>query len=156
MMEGVEIKELVQRVDNRGYLMEILRGSDKIKADGNHTFGQVYMSAIYPAVIKGKHMHKIQTDHLCVIKGAAILHLEDGREGSKTFGLKDAIEMGESSWKLVKVPPGIWHSFENIGKEVCIFINYVTKEYDPEKPDEYRGKFDLKDKRMKTEVSAIG
>ena len=48
----------------------------------------------YPAVIKGKHMHKLQTDHLCVIKGLADLHLEDGREWSRTFGKKDTIPMG--------------------------------------------------------------
>jgi dTDP-4-dehydrorhamnose 3,5-epimerase len=156
MIEGIKTKELVQHCDKRGYLMEILRGSDSIKADGNGTFGQYYLSAIYPAVIKGKHMHKLQTDHLCVIRGSAVLHLEDGREGSITFGKKDAIRMGEGNWKLVVVPPGIWHSFENIGTDVCMFINYTTREYDAKQPDEHRGEFDLKDKKMKTDVSAVG
>ena len=94
MIDDVKIKELVQHRDTRGYLMEILRGSDAIKADGKGAFGQYYLSALYPAVIKGKHMHKLQTDHLCVIKGLADLHLEDGREWSRTFGKKDTIPMG--------------------------------------------------------------
>ena len=156
MIDGVKIKELVQHRDKRGYLMEILRGSDPIKTDGRGAFGQYYLSAIYPAVIKGKHMHKLQTDHLCVIKGAAVLHLEDGRAGSKTFGKKDAIRIGEEAWKLVAVPPGVWHSFENVGTEICLFINYTTTEYNAKQPDEYRGEFDLKDKMMKTDVSVVG
>lgn len=156
MIEGVKIKELVQHRDNRGYLMELLRGSDKEKADGKNAFGQVYLSTLYPAVIKGKHLHKLQTDHMAVIKGSAALHLEDAREGSPTFGKKEVVLMGEGSWKLVVIPPGIWHSFENIGTDVCFFINYVTHEYDPKNPDEHRGVFDLKEKRMKTEVSAVG
>ena len=156
MIEGVKIKGLLQHCDKRGYLMEILRGSDPEKADGSSAFGQYYLSAIYPAVIKGKHRHKLQTDHLCVIKGKAVLHLEDEREGSITFGKKETIEMGEGAWKLVVVPPGIWHSFENVGTDICLFINYVTREYDAKQPDEYRGEFDMKDKKMKTEVSTVG
>ena len=156
MIEGVKIKGLLQRCDKRGYLMEILRGSDPEKADGKAAFGQYYLSAIYPAVIKGKHRHKLQTDHLCVIKGAAVLHLEDEREGSITFGKKETVEMGDGNWKLVVVPPGIWHSFENVGTDICLFINYVTKEYDAKQPDEFRGEFDMKDKKMKTEVSTVG
>jgi len=156
MIEGVKIKELVQHKDNRGYLMEILRGSDKMKSDGKDSFGQFYLSTLYPAVIKGKHLHKLQTDHMTVIKGTAALHLEDAREGSPTFGKKDIMLMGEGNWKLVVIPPGVWHSFENIGADTCFFINYVTKEYDPENPDECRGDFDLKGKLMKTDVSAVG
>jgi len=156
MIEGIRIKELVQHRDKRGYLMEILRGSDAEKADGKSAFGQYYLSAIYPAVIKGKHRHKLQTDHLCVIKGSAVLHLEDEREGSITFGKKEAVSMGEGNWMLVVVPPGVWHSFENVGTDVCLFINYATREYDAAQPDEYRGAFDIKDRKMKTDVSVVG
>ena len=64
--------------------------------------------------------------------------------------------MGEEAWKLVAVPPGVWHSFENVGTEICLFINYATNEYNAKQPDEYRGEFDLKDKKMKTDVSVVG
>ena len=156
MIDGIKIKELAQRMDNRGFLMEILRGTDSIKADGRQAFGQVYMSAVYPAVIKGKHLHRKQTDHLCVIHGSAVLHLEDARDGSKTLGKKEAIPMGEGNWKTVVIPPGIWHSFENVGTETCLFINYCTHEYDPKNPDEHRGEFDIRDRKMKTDVSVMG
>ncbi|MDO8339053.1 MAG: dTDP-4-dehydrorhamnose 3,5-epimerase family protein [Candidatus Burarchaeum sp.] len=148
MIEGVEVKELKMIKDNRGFLMEILRGSDKMKADGQKAFGQMYISTAYPAVIKGKHLHKLQTDHLTVIKGRAAIHVEDARENSPTKGKKEVILVGEDNWKLVKIPPGIWHSTENVGTEVCYFINYVTREYDHKEPDEYRGQFDEADRKM--------
>jgi len=156
MIDGVEIKELVVHRDSRGFLMEILRGSDSIKADGPKAFGQYYLSTVYPGVIKGRHLHKLQTDHLCVIKGRGAIHLHDEREGSPTKGQKDVILVGEDNWKLVKIPPGVWHSTENIGTEVCYFINYVTREYDRMKPDEYRSQFDENDRKMPWKPLAMG
>ncbi|MFH1470914.1 MAG: dTDP-4-dehydrorhamnose 3,5-epimerase family protein, partial [Candidatus Micrarchaeota archaeon] len=144
MIEGVDIKKLTAHRDKRGFLFEILRGSDRIKADGKG-FGQVYMSACYPTVIKGKHMHKLQTDHLTVVRGNGVVHLHDTREGSKTKGEKMAVEAGENNLVLVKIPPEVWHSIENTGTETIYFVNYVTREYDPKQPDEYRSEFDLKD-----------
>ena len=155
MIDGVEIKHLKILRDKRGFLFEILRGSEKIKADGKK-FGQVYMSACYPAVIKGKHMHKKQTDHLTIVSGNGIVHLHDLRDGSPTKGEKMAIEAGEKNLVLVKIPPEVWHSIENIGTETILFVNYVTTEFDPKNPDEYRSEFDLKDRRMPTEPSLIG
>ncbi len=156
MIDGVEIKELKVHRDKRGFLFEILRGTDPIKSDGPGHFGQFYVSACYPAVIKGKHLHKEQTDHMTVIKGKAVIHIEDQRENSPTKGEKMAIDVGDDNHKLVKIPPNVWHSAENIGTETVYFINYVTKEYNPKKPDEYRGEFDLEDKRMPTDPNTIG
>ncbi|MDE1798403.1 MAG: dTDP-4-dehydrorhamnose 3,5-epimerase family protein [Candidatus Micrarchaeota archaeon] len=152
---GVDFKALRQIKDERGFLMEILRGSDIFKADGK-AFGQVYLSTVKPKVIKGKHLHHLQTDHMTVIRGLAALHLEDGRENSPTKGKKEVILMGEGHFKCVKIPPYVWHSFENVGDEECYFINYVTREYDRAAPDEFRGPFDLKDKKMKGDPVAMG
>ena len=156
MIDGVEIKELKIHKDERGFLFEILRGSDSIKSDGPKAFGQYYLSACYPKVIKGKHMHKKQTDHLTVILGKGVVHVEDTREGSPTRGEKMAIEVSGENPKLVRIPREVWHSTENTGTETMYFINYVTREYDEDEPDEYRAEFDLKDKRMPTEPVAVG
>ena len=156
MIEGVSLKELKVHRDNRGFLMEILRGSDGVKADGGKAFGQYYLMTVYPAVIKGKHFHKLQTDHMCCIRGNAVLHLEDGREGSSTKGVKEKIAFGEGNWKLVRIPPGVWHSVENAGSELVYIINYVTREYAADSPDEYRSQFDKSDKTMEWEPSVMG
>ena len=148
MIDGVKVKELKVNYDNRGFLMEILRGSDGIKTDGAKAFGQYYLMTVYPGVIKGKHYHKLQADHLACIRGRAALHLEDGREESPTKGSKETIELGEGNWRLVRIPPGVWHSVENVGSEVVYIINYVTREYDHSSHDEYRADFNLNEKKM--------
>ncbi len=156
MITGVEVKELKVHYDSRGFLMEVLRGSDAIKADGSKAFGQYYLMTVYPAVVKGKHFHKLQTDHMCCIRGKAILHLEDGREDSLTRGEKQKIAFGEGEWKVVRIPPGVWHSLENVGTEVVYIINYVTAEYNPASPDEYRGVFDVGDKAAPWKPNVTG
>lgn len=65
MIEGVKIKRLKVIPDARGRLMEILRSDDELFVK----FGQVYMTAAYPGVVKGWHYHKKQTDNFAVIKG---------------------------------------------------------------------------------------
>jgi dTDP-4-dehydrorhamnose 3,5-epimerase-like enzyme len=148
MIEGVEVKDLKQHKDNRGYLMEILRGSDAIKSDGEGAFGQYYLGSVYPGVIKGKHRHALQDDHLCIVSGNAAVHLEDGRDGPSK-GEKQVVMVGEAhGWKLVKIPRGVWHSIENVGTDTCILVNYVTKEYNAKSVDEERGQFDIADKKM--------
>jgi dTDP-4-dehydrorhamnose 3,5-epimerase len=156
MFNGVEVKELKPLTDNRGFLMEILRGSDKIKEGGSAAFGQYYLMTVNPGVIKGKHFHKLQIDHMTAIKGHAVLHLEDGREGSPTKGQKEKIVFGEGAWKLVKIPPGVWHSVENTGTDVVYIINYVTREYDHKDPDEYRAEFDIDDRTTLWKPSVTG
>ena len=48
MIDGVRIKQLVRHVDDRGYLMEILRDDDEMFIE----FGQVYVSAVFPGIVK--------------------------------------------------------------------------------------------------------
>ena len=67
MIEGVKTKKLRVIPDERGYLMEMLR-PDWEEYD---KFGQVYITAVYPGVVKGWHYHKIQTDHFICVQGMA-------------------------------------------------------------------------------------
>lgn len=48
MIQGVEIKQLEPHVDDRGYLMELLREDDPIF----ERFGQSYIALNYPGVIR--------------------------------------------------------------------------------------------------------
>ena len=54
-IEGVKTKPLRLIPDERGWLMEILRADE---ADLFTKFGQVYISATYPGVVKAWHYHK--------------------------------------------------------------------------------------------------
>ncbi|MEO0108702.1 MAG: dTDP-4-dehydrorhamnose 3,5-epimerase family protein [candidate division WOR-3 bacterium] len=134
MIDGVVVKKLRLIPDERGYLMELLRADDEIF----EKFGQVYVSVVYPGVVKGWHYHKNQTDHIAVVKGMAKLVLYDRREASPTFGQVREFFIGELNPTLVKVPPLVLHGMKGIGTEPAYFINCPTEVYNYEKPDEYR------------------
>ncbi|MFH1537742.1 MAG: WxcM-like domain-containing protein, partial [bacterium] len=78
MIDGVKEKKLRVIPDERGFLMEMLRSDDPFF----QKFGQVYLTAAYPGVVKGWHYHKKQTDHFIAVKGMMKVVLYDRREGS--------------------------------------------------------------------------
>jgi len=134
MIEGVEIKKLRVIPDERGFLMEILRNDDPFFEN----FGQVYMTAAYPGVVKGWHYHKKQTDHMTVVRGMAKIVLYDGREGSATHGELAEFFVGEKNPILIRIPPGVCHGMKGIGTETAYMINVPTHSYDYDQPDEFR------------------
>jgi dTDP-4-dehydrorhamnose 3,5-epimerase len=134
MIEGVVTKQLRQFADERGWLTEILR------SDWEHfrKFGQVYVTAAYPQVVKAWHMHKKQTDNIACIKGMIKLVLYDDREKSKTKGEINEFIIGEKNLILVQIPPEVWHGFKTITEEYALVINIPTELYNYKEPDEYR------------------
>jgi dTDP-4-dehydrorhamnose 3,5-epimerase len=134
MIEGVVIKQLKQIADERGWLVEILRN------DWEHfqKFGQAYVTAAYPQVVKAWHMHKKQTDNIICIKGMIKLALWDGRQKSKTKNEVNEFIIGERNLLLVKIPPQVWHGFKTITEEYALVLNIPTELYNYNKPDEYR------------------
>jgi len=134
MIDGVKTRKLRLIPDERGYLMEMLR-SDWEEFE---KFGQVYVTAVYPGVVKGWHYHKIQTDHFICIHGMAKVVLYDGREGSPTYGEINEFFIGEQNPMLLKIPPGVLHGFKGISQEMTLIVNVPTELYNYEHPDEHR------------------
>ncbi|GFP19250.1 dTDP-4-dehydrorhamnose 3,5-epimerase [Candidatus Hakubella thermalkaliphila] len=138
MIDGVKIKKLRVIPDERGFLMEMLRSDDEIF----EKFGQVYVTAGYPGVVKGWHYHRKQTDYFTVVKGMAKVVLYDGREGSPTHGEINEFFMGDMNQILLKIPPLVMHGFKALGTEPAYVINCPTEVYNYEQPDEYRLPYD--------------
>lgn len=134
MIEGVKIKQLRRIVDDRGYLMEILRDDDDLFI----RFGQVYISACYPGVVKAWHCHRKQWDNFCVISGNAKIGLYDDRPDSPTRGQVESLVIGELNPLLVQIPPMVWHGMAALGGQMAILLNIPTEHYDYEEPDELR------------------
>lgn len=134
MIEGVLVKPLRVIPDERGFLMEILRGDDAFF----ERFGQVYLSVAYPGVVKGWHYHREQTDHMAVIRGMAKIVLYDMREGSTTKGEVMELFAGERNPILVRIPPGVCHGMKAIGAEAAYMINTPDRTYRYDQPDEFR------------------
>jgi len=127
MIEGVKIRALVRHLDERGYLMEILRDDDEEFVK----FGQVYLTTCNPGIVKAWHCHEKQTDNLCLVKGAAKVGLWDGHRSQTVI-------LSELEPKLLQVPPGIWHGFTALGGDPCYILNIPTEHYERENPDELR------------------
>jgi dTDP-4-dehydrorhamnose 3,5-epimerase len=134
IIEGVVTKQLKQLADERGWLTEVMR------SDWEHfvKFGQVYITAAYPQIVKAWHLHRKQTDNIACIKGMVKLVLYDDREKSKTKGEVNEFVIGDKNLLLVQIPPEVWHGFKAIGEEYALVLNAPTEAYNYEKPDEYR------------------
>jgi dTDP-4-dehydrorhamnose 3,5-epimerase len=134
MIEGVKTKQLKVIPDERGRLMEMLRADDDIFIK----FGQVYLTAAYPGVVKGWHYHKRQYDNLVVIKGMMKIVLYDIRQNSKTHGEINEFFAGEHNPMLIHIPPFILHGFKCISEQEAMVINCPTEVYQYIDPDEFR------------------
>ncbi len=134
MIDGVRIKRLKIIPDERGRLMEILRSDD----DMFIKFGQMYMTTVYPGVVKAWHYHKKQLDNFVCIKGMVKLVLYDNRDNSSTKGELNEFFIGEHNPELIQIPVGVLHGFKCIGENEAIVINCPTEIYNRAEPDEFR------------------
>jgi len=134
MIEGVKVKKLKVIPDERGRLMEILRNDDEMFLK----FGQVYMTAVYPGVVKAWHYHKKQTDNVTCVQGMVKLALYDNRPETSTYKQTQELFIGVHNPVLVQIPPQVLHGFKGVSQNEALVINVPDRVYNYEKPDEYR------------------
>lgn len=134
-IEGVKVKPLRVVPDERGWLMEILRVDEH---DLFGKFGQVYVSATYPGVVKGWHYHKHQVDNFACVAGMVKLVLVDTRDGSSTKGVVNEFFVGTQNPMLVQVPRLVYHGWKCISLEPSLVVNVPDEPYNRAEPDEYR------------------
>jgi dTDP-4-dehydrorhamnose 3,5-epimerase len=133
-IHGVIIHPLKVIPDERGRLMEIVRADDPFFSG----CGQVYLTTVYPGVVKAWHYHRRQTDCFTCVKGMVKVALYDDREGSPTRGIVNEIYMGEHNSCLVVVPPGVYHGWKCISESEAYLVNVPSEPYNRSDPDEYR------------------
>ena len=136
MIQGVEIKELVIRPDDRGMFTEVVKATDAFVDE--HPFAQISHTLTFPGVIKAFHWHKYQIDYWYCAVGNIRVGLVDLREGSPTLGTQMEIFLGELVRKVLKIPPGVAHGYQVLGNMPAQLIYYTTRPYDPQEPDEER------------------
>jgi dTDP-4-dehydrorhamnose 3,5-epimerase len=134
-IEGVKTKALRVVPDDRGWLMEILRADEPELFE---RFGQVYVSATYPGVVKAWHYHKQQTDNFACVAGMVKLVLVDTRSGSPTEGVVNEFSIGTLNPMLVQVHPLVYHGWKCTGTEPALVVNAPTEPYRHDAPDEFR------------------
>lgn len=138
LIQGVLVRPQRLIPDDRGYLMELLR-SDWPEF---RRFGQAYVTACYPGVVKAWHYHTRQWDHFSCVHGTVKVVLFDPREGSPTRGQINEFYIGPMSPRLIVIPPLVYHGFTAVGAEAALIVNIPTELYDYENPDEHRVSID--------------
>ena len=134
MIQDVIVKKLKPLVDERGYLMEILRSDESLF----ERFGQCYVTAVHPGVVKGWHYHKIQTDNFSCLQGTARVVLYDPRKNSGTYREVNEFILSLESPLVVKIPPFVFHGFTAEGNQDALILNLPTEPYHYSEPDEFR------------------
>lgn len=94
MIEGVTIRDLIVRIDERGSLTELL--SENM---GDEDLCHVYVAMARPGVVKAWHSHMLQKDRFVCIKGTAKIGLLDLRGPVRD----DEIGVGRNTaeWKYI-------------------------------------------------------
>jgi dTDP-4-dehydrorhamnose 3,5-epimerase len=138
MIDGVQLIPRTRHADDRGYVTEILRSDE----DHFEKFGQAYVTACYPGVVKAWHRHGRQIDYFYAVSGTVKVGLYDDREGSVTRGEYQTIMLGErgANAQLV-IPAGIWHGLMAMDT-FSMVLNLPTEVYDHDAPDEERVAWD--------------
>ena len=136
MIEGVKTHRLQVNADERGHLVEVFREDwelyDPVPA-------MTYYSMSYPGVVRAWHRHnRGQVDHFVCPKGRIKVGVYDEREDSPTEGELDTFVIGEHDQRAIRIPGDCWHGFKAIGDEPAFLLNFPTKLYDYDDPDEER------------------
>ncbi|MDR2719982.1 MAG: dTDP-4-dehydrorhamnose 3,5-epimerase family protein [Nitrososphaerota archaeon] len=133
MLEGIRIKSIVRRSDERGFFSEVMRNNwgDLF---GDDDIVQINYSYTYPNIIRAWHRHiRDQVDYFLVLSGSIKLCAFDEQNSE----LSEIISSG-TELQVVRVPGHYWHGFKAIGTEPVVLVYYTTKLYDIADPDEER------------------
>jgi len=136
MIHGVETRELQVNADERGHLVEVFR-EDWDLYDPEPAMS--YYSMTYPGIVRAWHRHlEGQVDHFICPKGRIKIGVYDDRKDSPTEGELNTFVVGEHNQVAVRIPGDCWHGFKAIGDEPAFLLNFPSKLYNYEKPDEER------------------
>ena len=131
MIEGVLIKPLKIIHDDRGSVMHMLRNDSSFFKQ----FGEIYFSVVNPGYIKGWKKHNKQTQHFVVPDGNLKLVLFDDRLNSSSGQVVQEIFLGLCNYILVRIPVGIYYSFQALNNEKAIVANCVDIPHDPDESE---------------------
>lgn len=132
LIDGVRILPLSLWPDDRGWFLEVARLGQGPVAEFDPATTQVSSALSYPGTIKAFHFHRHQTDYWVPVAGMLQVALVDLRRGSRTFGVKNTIYVGQlRSWSII-VPPGVGHGYKVIGADPAVLVYVTNRVYNPE------------------------
>ena len=133
-IKDVEMAPLVAHVDDRGYLMEILRATDPHFTK----YGQLYIVGTRTrGTIRAFHKHEVMWDWFFISHGSAKFVLVDDREDSPTYKDMNVFVTCARNPVLIVVPPGVYHGSVSL-EDNTLLISTASEVYNRERPDEVR------------------
>ena len=123
MIEKVQIIPRRLISDDRGWFLKAITGTEV--GIPSHT-GEVYLTMGKPGQAKGGHYHPEAVEWFTIIKGSAILKLEDIETHEK-----QEIEMSLEKAISVFIPNNVAHIVVNNSGSDFILLAYTDKLYDP-------------------------
>lgn len=134
VIEGVQSVGLTARVDDRGYLIELVRATDPFFTK----FGQVYLVGDFArGTVRAFHKHVELWDLFFISHGAAKFVLVDDRETAATYKEMNTFVASARNPLLIVVPPGVFHGWMSLEDDTQM-ISTATEVYNRERPDEVR------------------
>jgi dTDP-4-dehydrorhamnose 3,5-epimerase len=132
LIEGVTVTELRQISDARGAVLHMLRAD----AEDFTRFGECYFSEVMPGAVKAWKRHRAQTQNLSVPVGRILMVLYDDREGSRSRGKLQVLELGRpDAYRRLRIPPGPWYGFRCISATPALLVNCPDLLHDPAESD---------------------
>lgn len=134
MIKDSAFVPLEARVDDRGYLIEILR-----RTDPHFTkFGQVYLVGDFAkGTVRAFHKHAQLWDYFFISHGTAKFVLVDDRTDSPTYKQMDTYIISARNPSVIAVPPGVFHGWVALEDDTQL-VSIGSEVYHREKPDEVR------------------
>lgn len=139
LIEGVIIRKLIIHKDESGSLFETLRRDwQDVFNETDLSFAMQYMSITPSGLARDEdkwHVHKFQKDRFICASGKIVTAIFDPREGSKTKGQLNLLEMGpskEDEMYMCVIPENTYHGFMVVSNEPAYLLNFPTQLYNTE------------------------
>jgi dTDP-4-dehydrorhamnose 3,5-epimerase len=126
-IDGVVCKPCERHHDSRGWLVELFR-SDELPQENWPQMA--YVSETLPGVARGPHEHVHQSDFFAFLGPADfLLYLWDSRPDSPTQGNRVVVVVGQSTPRILVVPPGVVHAYQNVSSIPGLVFNAPNRLY---------------------------
>jgi dTDP-4-dehydrorhamnose 3,5-epimerase len=135
LIDGVQIHEIPNIITANGVATELVRPEWEI---GRIAIRHMIHVELRASAISAWHCHHRQTDRIFVTHGTLRVVLFDDREGSRTKGKVNVLNLGRMRPATILIPPYVWHGVQNVENGPSGFVNFFDHAYCYEDPDEWR------------------
>jgi len=127
MIHDVQLTPLQIIADERGAVLHMLKSTDPSFAG----FGEIYFSQIGNGQKKAWRLHPHATSQIAVPHGCVRIIMCDQRGGSPTYNSIQEVELSDTNYQLLTIPPSIWFAFQCIGTSDALIANCSNMVHDP-------------------------